>query len=79
MLKGASPPSPSLSPSSAQKTWDEDVDVFAENIANALHSSRYLTYPLVYLYSELSSSCPAVTPLVVTPLVFIGLPESLSS
>ena len=39
----------------------------------------YLTYPLVYLYSEQSSSCPEVTPLVVTPLVFIGLPVSLSS
>ena len=40
---------------------------------------RYLTYPLVYLYSEQSSSCPEVTPLVVTPLVFIGLSVSLSS
>ena len=33
----------------------------------------------MYLYSEQSSSCPEVTPLVVTPLVFIGLPVSLSS
>ena len=41
----------------------------------------YLTYPLLYLYSEQSSSCPEdeVTPLVVTPLVFSGLPVSLSS
>ena len=51
-------------------------DVFTENIGK---TPRYLTYPLVYLYSEQSSSCPEVTPLVVTPLVFIGLSVSLSS
>ena len=75
-LKEGSLPCPSLLPSFDRKIWNDYRNVFTENI---IKTSGYLTYPLVYLYSEQSSSCPEVTPLVVTPLVFIGLPESLSS